>query len=1679
MADETTKRESEELERLLVDWRWKVRDVTFALLVASMGLVVAPLALFGVLLPFGQTLAAAIIAGGIGTIAGPIAWWVARAAVPVGLPAVDPDKLTKSIDGDEVTLEQARDVLVAEALKEVVHHTGIGEGLKRWAWTCVVVTKVGPAGALFATLAAVALGIAAVAPVPGSFGMLFTGFALAIGALADAMRRPLPLLLDPVRPLEEPEKIEIVEEEERDASRPRGRDFLERLRASSLYRRQDVALAELKGRPIDYADGLLLLKARYPMFSRRLLARTGVKRLTSGQSRAVAEILAVEPSASGQGHQDFVFFGWSGSGRSTLCNLLTLAAMTHREGAVHCISPESPERGVTEVRGVPSSGGTRHPVAQLRGWLEEDDEERIQEAYADREHSHLTLTDGPDVVYTDVRLLAEEILGKATGDARDFIRRLKYVIIDHPNRLPREDLIRLRIALSRLRLTAELYGRELTFIVMLPRLDNFQQTAKWLLNNDGVAFVPFDGWFGPAMVLGWLPPHELVEGTRHTDVPLFARAKFSEEAIALLTELGVQAHDLRSAGQDPLRIAVIDSQPLLGPELRTQLGEVVLGRLKDKTPHTESLEVTQDWTYFGTHDLAVDRERRFDVCVCIGVGPHPEHLVASLRAAVADDGLVILMGDSSTTDHESIRTLREPGWDPMRAVEKVAYPSLVLPEHSQAVIAHELASLFGDFADSPVPRERLAGVFPGEHTNALVGGWIREGILFEMEAFEAPRADTAPERAPYLRQSASSPLSGGRYEVPWGCCSRHVFTIFDQASGNECRHAGPSLATYVDRDRLFIDFHVYARLRFPPNSVEVVDLREHQLGAREIERAKEHWVSHGQVVVTQVDYSAGITIDRRAARYQADLHFERPFPRPGLRPLSEHLHPEIDRNPLSGSLRSRSVDDPGETMLASAMLRGRAIVAESFRPSAPLGAGCAPLLSLVGGSWICVVEESLRDVVFTGPRLVEDHELISSVQLPVRLRAQMRRSLECTATSLSLQLTTEAHRALSQPPPGDGTIPAIDRALLADYPAHNALARTLRLYFARRFMDFDSEYRFTVLPSLPEPKRSLAFFPGPSTEPGPTGRYAGYEPEPVQALVHRILGRQRTERTPILDRVDDLCALFDWMHANIRYEKDDVLYDQKEYIASPQETLGNRAGDCEDHAILMGSMCQAIGMQARTLMLPDHALCEVYLGHKDDLDLEAIRDRIRAYQESVARRYQLGGLARPYIQGKLAEGWRRSGFDIEHDPKATPGSFGIGFDEVWFDIDEETGEVWIIADDCCVGAYLGDPAGLVAGEYLDTVKGWQKDHSFQHPVPRTSGWRILAYRLRQDELAPDQHLAPLLSRQLVDKVLDFVIERLERCDCDDGCAACCGGLGTIPLPVFTTREVAPEHFTEQDVISRAGAYRLACALAGRPPNWQVYGSKPTGVHPPGGEPPSAEELEQLVRSIIGTPPRYTSGPWSAMFRQNMVLDPDSVAQAVWMDQAEIDGNPDTAGFYQPSSNVVHILPGRPRPRTLQTIVHEYAHNWQFTGDFDLDRHYQSEEAKQYFDGNLVIEGHARWADHTYRFYRGMGSLYGTTDPEGWNEYKTGYFLMEGIYNAFGEAGLFRWLGKKPDVGEAPKSRDQRLTWPFTLREALQAFGLEEEALTGTFDGIDVVVEREREVSPGGGEGEPGSGGSVP
>ncbi len=71
-----------------------------------------------------------------------------------------------------------------------------------------------------------------------------------------------------------------------------------------------------------------------------------------------------------------------------------------------------------------------------------------------------------------------------------------------------------------------------------------------------------------------------------------------------------------------------------------------------------------------------------------------------------------------------------------------------------------------------------------------------------------------------------------------------------------------------------------------------------------------------------------------------------------------------------------------------------------------------------------------------------------------------------------------------------------------------------------------------------------------------------------------------------------------WVHDNIDYALDIDQYGQEDYWASPYETLRNRAGDCEDKAILfLAIMKRSTGAEGELVIYADvdwvHAAAKV------------------------------------------------------------------------------------------------------------------------------------------------------------------------------------------------------------------------------------------------------------------------------------------------------------------------------------------------------------------------------------------------------------------------------------------------------------------------------------------------------
>jgi len=96
-----------------------------------------------------------------------------------------------------------------------------------------------------------------------------------------------------------------------------------------------------------------------------------------------------------------------------------------------------------------------------------------------------------------------------------------------------------------------------------------------------------------------------------------------------------------------------------------------------------------------------------------------------------------------------------------------------------------------------------------------------------------------------------------------------------------------------------------------------------------------------------------------------------------------------------------------------------------------------------------------------------------------------------------------------------------------------------------------------------------------------------------------------------------VCALFDMVKENIEYVSDPRGNDVWE---PANVTLKVGAGDCEDQAILLSSMLEAIGGTTRVYLTDTHAFAAVYIGNETNEIKTAVKG-IRAYYGNVDVNY--------------------------------------------------------------------------------------------------------------------------------------------------------------------------------------------------------------------------------------------------------------------------------------------------------------------------------------------------------------------------------------------------------------------------------------------------------------------------
>lgn len=96
-----------------------------------------------------------------------------------------------------------------------------------------------------------------------------------------------------------------------------------------------------------------------------------------------------------------------------------------------------------------------------------------------------------------------------------------------------------------------------------------------------------------------------------------------------------------------------------------------------------------------------------------------------------------------------------------------------------------------------------------------------------------------------------------------------------------------------------------------------------------------------------------------------------------------------------------------------------------------------------------------------------------------------------------------------------------------------------------------------------------------------------------------------------------ICAIFDYVREKIKYVSDPR---GRDFWATANITLKIGAGDCDDKAILISSMIEAVGGTTRIYLTDTHAFAAVYLGNGTKA-IEAAVKGIRAYYGNVDMYY--------------------------------------------------------------------------------------------------------------------------------------------------------------------------------------------------------------------------------------------------------------------------------------------------------------------------------------------------------------------------------------------------------------------------------------------------------------------------
>lgn len=137
------------------------------------------------------------------------------------------------------------------------------------------------------------------------------------------------------------------------------------------------------------------------------------------------------------------------------------------------------------------------------------------------------------------------------------------------------------------------------------------------------------------------------------------------------------------------------------------------------------------------------------------------------------------------------------------------------------------------------------------------------------------------------------------------------------------------------------------------------------------------------------------------------------------------------------------------------------------------------------------------------------------------------------------------------------------------------------------------------IPSLEEiplqDNEGEAFFDNPSR-----GRYPGYVSPDVE--IKRVADFIVTESCPEAIKTCYAKALYYFVRDELQYVNDPTAY---EYVKTPKEALTTRGGDCDDAAVLLANLLEAVGIETRFVFIPGHVYIQAWLPDMPGLFKEA------------------------------------------------------------------------------------------------------------------------------------------------------------------------------------------------------------------------------------------------------------------------------------------------------------------------------------------------------------------------------------------------------------------------------------------------------------------------------------------